>query len=230
MTVALKWPLHLREQRAQKADLPPCFYSAAPAFTHESMPPEVAVLLPANDGATDLFRILESIRGESAPRAAALFMSDPFVSPARDGKRLLELGVRWVANLPTVDQHDDEFTQYLADVGLNLDMEHKVLAAFQQSGLKIAATISDPDGVSTVAELKPDAVVVLPRVSDFAAGFPSPRQRSAVAQAVRSSLLAAGWTGPLLGFGDEREALLPTQWPEAVDGIVCRPTAIPLSP
>ncbi len=229
MTNVLTWPLHLRENRHRDAGLPDCFYSAAPAFEHESMPPEVAMLLPASDGASAFFRTLAATRGDVNPSAAAFFMADPFVSAREDGRRLAEMGIRWVANIPSVDQHDEEFTQFLDDVGLNLDMERRVLGAFKAAGLKIAAAVSSVDSAAQVAAFDADAVFVLPRVSDFAAGFPSPRQRSATAQSIRSALHAAAWSGPLLGYGDEREAAQPSQWPEAVDGIVGRPVAAALA-
>ena len=66
-------------------------------------------------------------------------------------------------------------------------------------------------------------MIVLPRVADFAAGFPSFRQRGAAAHAVAEAARQAGWTGFLLGLAERREADHETLWPDSLDGVLCRP-------
>ena len=81
----------------------------------------------------------------------------------------------------------------------------------------------DADGALMAAALGAGVVIVMPRVSDFAVGFPSSRQRGAAIQKIRAALSDSDWQGSILGLGDETEAAHPSLWPEGVDGLLVRP-------
>src|SRR3546814_9713912 len=98
---------------------------------HESLPPEVALLLPTTAGADGLSAALATMPATGlatglerfADRALGLFLADPFLNIAGQVSRLRRAGVTSVANLPTVEQQDVDFAQQLADVGLRSE-EH----------------------------------------------------------------------------------------------------------
>lgn len=224
----LYWRITWRIDAEGATPLPKGIVTVPASFSDGDMPPEIALLLPTNDGPSAFINHITRAQRWDATTAVGLFMSDPFLSAEREARQLREFGVAWIANLPTIEQQDQEFTQQLADVGLDHIREIEMISAFKSAGFKIAVVASNAEGAAAAARIAPDAVIVLPRVSDFAAGFPSPRQRSAIAQSVRDVLIESGWSGPVIGYGDAREAAHDSQWPDAVDGMLCRPMTRPL--
>ncbi|MCZ7596659.1 MAG: hypothetical protein M5U09_01305 [Gammaproteobacteria bacterium] len=178
------------------------------------MPAEVGMLLPANDGPTA--RWIDSSSGPDKSSTWSQDCSSPVRSSicASRPPRLAAAGCRWVANLPSVDLHDPEFTAQVADVGLDRDREIAALAAFRERGFAIAAVAVDEAGARAAAAIEPDAVIVMPRVGDFAAGFPSLRQRQSAVQAVARTLAASDWRGRLLGLGESRDVESRELWPQ----------------
>ena len=220
----LSWPIVPRARAADRARaLPASLITIAPAFRHESMPDEVALLLPTNPGPAGLIEAVLQNPALCRDAILGLFLAGPFLNLALDGARLADAGVAWVANLPSIEQQDEDFAQQLADVGLDRGREQARLAELSGQGFHTAAVVADGPGAAAALAAGPEVLLVLPRVAEFAAGFPSLRQRGTAAQGVAEAARAAGWRGLLLGLADEREAGHEGLWPEALDGILCRP-------
>ena len=191
------------------------------------MPDEVGVLLPSNIGPK---RLIDNVVNQSSLYSDAiigLFMSNPLLNVDLESRRLTQAGVRWITNLPSIEQQDEEFSQQLADVALDRKRELECLARFCSHGFKIASVVADGRGAAAATSVKPSAMIVLPRVSDFAAGFPSLRQREVAAQDITEATRQAGWEGLLLGLGEERETENERLWPNTLNGLVCRPVPAP---
>ena len=224
MTAVLTWPIVYRAHTHERPrGLPSSVVTSAPSFRHENMPEEVALLLPTNRGPTGLIGSVLTDPNLCRDAALGLFLVRPFLNLPRDGARLLQAGITWVTNLPSVEQQDEDFSQQLTDVGLDRNRELCGLSEFRQQGFKTAAVVADGPGAAAAAAVEPDILFVMPRVADFAAGFPSLRQRGTAAQAVAEAARAAGWRGLLLGLADRREAEHDGLWPEPLDGVICRP-------
>lgn len=181
------------------------------------------MLLPTSHGPARLIdEVVENPWGcEGA--MLGLFLGGPFLNVALESKRLRRTGIAWISNLPSVEQQDPEFARQLGDVNLDLERELACLGELQTAGFRTAAVVADARGAYAAAGIAPDAVIVIPRVADFAAGFPSLRQRSSAVQAVAEAMREAGWQGFLLGLGESREAGSEGLWPGRLDGLVCRP-------
>lgn len=224
MVDLLSWRIALRSRPANRFDdMAASVITIAPQFRHESMPDELALLLPTNAGPKRLIDAVVAAPALCRDAVLGLFLADPFLDVARDSGRLRDAGIHWIANLPSVEQQDDDFSQQLTDVGLDRDREYRCLARFRAEGFKVAAIAADGPAGAAAAAFRPEAIVVLPRVADFAAGFPSSRQRGAAAQAVSTAAREAGWSGLLLGLGQAQEVAHEGQWPDCLDGLLCRP-------
>jgi hypothetical protein len=223
----LFWSLVLRKAEASDAGrLPRGIATFAPPFGGNDVPNEVALLLPNRDSLGFTRQALETDPGVAAGLAVGLFLANPFLDLAMETKRLRRLGVAWIANLPSVEQQDTEFTQQLDDVGLDRSLEFARLAAFRKADFGTIAVVADGEGARLALDADPAAFFIMPRVADFAAGFPSFRQRGAMATAVRRALSETTWRGPILGLGAADEAGHAGVWPESLDGLILRPTAI----
>ena len=235
MVEVMHWPVVLRAATARDRPCPSAFLTLAPGFRHEALPDEVGLFLPTNAGPQRLIDgVAEGRISAEGPGPAdgpvpadglalGLFLASPFLNVSRAAAQLRRAGVSWVANIPGVEQQDPEFTQQLADVGLDRGRELDCLRQFRAEGLRAAVVVADAAGAAEALSADPEALLVLPRIADFAAGFPSLRQRGAAAQAVASAVREAGWSGLVLGLGDHREAEHERLWPDAVDGLICRP-------
>ncbi len=224
MVDCLSWRIVLRSGRAAAGvALPGAVLTLAPGFRHESMPAEVGLLLPTNEGPKRLIDAVVADPALCGDAMLGLFLAGPFLNMTLEGGRLAGAGLGWITNLPSVEQQDEEFSQQLADVGLDRDRELTCLARFRAQGFRIAAVVADGPGAAAAAAIGPEALIILPRVADFAAGFPSLRQRGAAAQAVAEAAAAAGWSGLLLGLAEGSDADHETLWPDRLDGLVCRP-------
>lgn len=216
----LTWPIHLRSPARQpERELPGAVLTLSPPFRADALPDEVGLLLPNRDGLRLAREVVAAAPQAVAGKALGLFLADPFLHVESLAAELAGFGVSWAANFPSVEQQDLEFSQQLADVGLDAASERTRLAGFRDAGFGILAVVADAEGAVAARDLAPAAILVLPRVADFAAGFPSFRQRGAAASAVRES----GWDGPLLALGHGEEAARESLWPDAVDGLLLRP-------
>lgn len=182
------------------------------------------MLLPTSHGPGRLIDDITDDPSLCADAMLGLFLAGPFLNVALESTRLRRAKVRWITNLPSVEQQDLEFSRQLTDVGLDLERELECLAQFRSEGFRTAAVVADARGATAAAAIKPDVMIVLPRIVDFAAGFPSLRQRSTAVQSVAGAARHAGWSGIVLGLGDTSEARSERLWPAHLDGLVCRPT------
>lgn len=220
----LAWRLVLRPSiLGQNWPIPPSILTGVPRLRHEGLPPEVGLLLPNTDGPAGLVAGLAKGAFQAQGAALGLFLADPFLNISGEVDALRRHGIDCIANLPSVEQQDPEFSQQLGDVGLDFAREVEGLRQFREQGFRILAGVAGPAAAVAVTPLNPLAVVVLPRVPDFAAGFPSFRKRGTVAREIREALRSAEWSGPLLGLATASEAEHETLWPDVLDGVVCRP-------
>lgn len=220
------WQIKLRSGDSRAGGLPASILTIGPRFEAESMPDEVAILLPTNSGPIRLIDCVVDDPGLCADAMLGLFLASPFLDVAPESARLRDAGVKWIANLPSVAQQDDEFARQLPDVGLDLQHELDCLSRFHVRGFKVAVAVSDAQGAVAAAAIEPEIMIVIPRVADFAAGFPSLRQRGTAAQSVFEAAHSAGWPGVLLGLGERRELESEGLWPGRLDGLVCRPATV----
>lgn len=227
----MKWSIFLRGDGAfRQIEMPnlssiePTYIlTHAPGLYHETMPVEVALLLPSNAGASAFIDGLIQVQNRQSFSAIGLFLADPFLSVEREAKRLRALGVSWVANIPAVDQYGADFTHDLSDVGLDQSLELENLRRFKEEGFSIMAASCGTRGGEACAAINPDIAFSLPNIGEFAAGFPSPRQRRTSAEAVRAGLIESRWEGPILAFGERGEGQHESQWPSFIDGLIASP-------
>lgn len=222
----LTWQIVRRPSSlARGGPLPREILTAGPPFSHESLPAEVSLLLPNTAGAGGLIAAVGSAPDRLAGRALGLFLADPFLNVPGEVAGLRRAGVASVANLPSIDQQDVEFVQQLEDVGLDFAREADRLGQLRRAGFEVIAVVAGVAAAAAVRPLDPQAVVLVPRIADFAAGFPSFRRRGALAREVKVAL--GDWAGPLLGLATADEAAHETLWPDVLDGVLCRPEPLP---
>jgi hypothetical protein len=210
----------------QQAPIPGAVITVGPPFQHESMPDEVAILLPTNQGPARLIEQLVDAPAALDNAVLGLFLASPFLNVKVESRRLRRAGCGWITNLPSVVQHDEEFSQQLCDVELGFDHELERLARFRAEGFRTAAVVADATSAAAAAAVEPDAMFVLPRVADYAAGFPSLRQRSTAVFSAAEAARSTGWSGALFGLGEGRDADNEALWPGRLDGLVCRPERV----
>jgi len=88
----LSWPIVPRARAADRARaLPSTLVTIAPAFRHESMPDEVALLLPTNPGPANLIEAVLNDPALCRDAMLGLFLAGPFLNLAMDGARLAVL-------------------------------------------------------------------------------------------------------------------------------------------
>ncbi len=223
----MEWRLALRDGSPwEELGLPSAILTLAPGFLDPEMPAELGLLLPNADGPGELIQTVEETPGLIAGRGLGLFLADPLLNVPVTLQRLLSGGTPWIANLPSVAQHDPELLQMLEDVGLDHPLETARLSDLQGGGLMAIAVATGGETAAATAAVAPAAIFILPRVRDFAAGFPSPRQRGAAVREAAAAARGTGWDGPILALAAANEAEHEVLWPDGCDGIVCRPQAL----
>ncbi len=190
------------------------------------MPDELAVLLPAGAGPSSMVEDCIAHPGDATTAVLGLFLASPLLNVDIEARRLARAGVRWIANLPSVCQQDAEFCRQLVDVGLDIRREFDNLARFRENGFSVAAVVNDAEQARAATRLDPGALIVMPRVADFAAGFPSLRQRASAVQSVYDGIRDSGFDGMILSLGETREAASEGLWPPRADGLLCRPVRL----
>lgn len=208
---------------AREWPLPRSIVTLGPRFRHDSLPDEVGLLLPNSEGGGALISAVRGAPGCLRGAALGLFLADPFLNVAGEAASLRDSGVGWVANLPSVEQQDPDFSQQLGDVGLDFAQEVERLLLFRQHRFRILTVVSSVAAAERVVPLDPEAILVIPQVADFAAGFPSMRQRGAVAREIAEVLRGRKCNGALLTLAAPSEMDHETLWPKEIDGAVCRP-------
>ena len=218
-----RWAIVPRPGLADTIALPLQIFTACPSLRHPNLPDEVSLLLPVQPNPQSLVEDVLAAPALLEGAAVGLVLANPFISPPREAQRLADAGVHWVANLPSVAQHDREFAQQLSDVALDHARELAALADFKAAGLRVLAVVSDTAEAQGAAALQADAVLVMPKSADLTAGFPSLHQRGTAAQSIAAVLRDSVRRSVLLGLGTTSEAERPSLWPDAWDGVVCRP-------
>ena len=184
------------------------------------MPPEVALLLPGPHSAAAL------PDKDRLPRGAGfgVFLANPILNITTLARELRAREIEWVANLPSVIQHDEDFLRHLNDVGLGFEKETALMSLLCDSGLRVLAAVADAGQARQAAELGAAALVALPPVAAFEAGFPSMRERAEQVARLRSGFPALRL--PLLGLLSKAEGRLPATWPDDLDGGLIRPSPV----
>ncbi len=184
------------------------------------MPAEVALLLPGPHSAMPL------PDKDSLPRGAGfgVFLANPILNISTLARELKLREIAWVANLPSVIQHDADFLRHLDDVGLGFEKEAALLAELREAGLRVLAAVASAPQARRAAGLGAEALLMLPPVAAFEAGFPSMRER-----AEQIARLRAGFPGlrlPVLGLLTKAEGRLQATWPEGLDAGLIRPSPV----
>lgn len=223
----MKWRIVLRVGvSTANVSLPSEIVTVKPSFRHENMPDEVSLLLPTNKGPRHLIDQVTSNPKQYGNVVLGLFLANPFLNAKLEGARLTQAGVRWITNLPSVEQQDHEFSRKLTDVALDQGKELDYLIQFRDQGFRIATVVADGPGATAAVTIAPQIIIVMPRIADFVAGFPSLRQRDTTVQVVANATCHAGWSGIILGLGNAREAEREELWPKQWDGLIYRQTFI----
>ncbi len=187
------------------------------------MPDEIALLLPTNRGPKDLIQAAVQHQALFRDKMLGLFLAAPFLDLRRESQSLAKADIKWIINIPSVEQHDKEFTQLLSDVSLGHGREIENLAYCRDAGIRVAVVVSDAESAINAIAINPEVLIVLPNTMAYAAGYPSTRQRGTATQIVSQAVRAKGWNGPILGLGELQEVAHENLWPESYDGMICRP-------
>jgi len=221
----LTWQIVLRDEvHGKNAEIPQRIITVKPGFQHENMPNEIGILLPGNEGPAALIDAVVAAPSLVEGAVMGIFLASPFLRVDLDAPRLRQAGIDWIANLPSVGQYGKEFSEQLEEVGLGLESELSALAQYKEREFSVAAVVVDEQGACAAAKLLPQAMIVMPSVTDFAAVFPSLNQRGNAVQAISTALAEDVWDGLLLCLGDPGEVAHPRQWPTGADGLVIRPS------
>lgn len=223
----LRWPVirrHPANQRNRKG-LPSAILTLSPALALDTLQITVSLLLPGNSGTRDTINAICGAKAWDGDDALALFLANPFLNLKIDGMRLRQRGLRWIANLPTVDQHDDVFVQELREVNLGPQLEIQHLAQLKSQGFFIMAIVSTVTTTELALHIDPDAVLVIPQTEQFIDSFPSMQQRHSQIATIHEVLSRASWSGDLLFLGQHFESEDHARWPEPADAMVSCPVA-----
>lgn len=203
--------------------IPSSLFAASPPNLKTRLPFEVALLLPIQ-------KVSDPVPQNAANLsqiAAALFMANPLLNVATWSRHLLDRGVGWISNFPSVAQHEPLFRDHLSDVGLGPAQERELLSEFRAAGLRTLVCVSQDDDAQAAVSAGHDALLILPQVPAFEAGFPSVQHRQEQLLSIRSAIKDA--TTPVLGLLQPAEAAMPTTWPNGMDAGMIRPTASSLA-
>ncbi|SLN10129.1 hypothetical protein ROJ8625_00171 [Roseivivax jejudonensis] len=174
-----KWPIHPFGTAANH--LPEAIVTARAGIPAMEMPPAVALLLPNAGGAQD---VLDDL-GDVAPPALGLFLADPNLLTERLSRRIARHR-RWVCNFPSVGQHEHAFRRYLSEVDLDHAREMRVLSDLRRAGLSTIATVSTRRDVDVALAARPNALLVVPPVPEFATGGVSLARRVELERSIAS--------------------------------------------
>ena len=217
-----KWEILTVDTDATKASgLPRAIISQSGVSDASRLPPELRLLLPIHQD-SDVWRSeLVNCIAPGDDTAVAVFMADPFLNVMAFAAAAQACGVRWVCNLPTTAQHDAEFLAQLMEVGLDHSKELGLLTRFRENGLKSIASVGSTDQAVFAHGSGADALLVLPQVQDYRAGFPSTLHRQTRVADIRAAIGPVDV--PILSLVPLRERAHPALWPRNVDGVVVQP-------
>jgi len=195
MPITLLWKCRLG---ANPSGLPTGFVTFGPAFLDSNLPTEVLMLLPSTQGSTGLLRRIQDTPEITRGRGVGLFLGDPFLNRPQICALLGRLGVNWVANLPALAQHDEEFLHYAGDVGFSIANEIKALSAYRADGLKTLAVVSATSHCAALMSHPADAVLVVPNARELQVSFPSLPRRQTMVRDIQNILVDAGLDIPVI--------------------------------
>lgn len=202
------WGWRMRPGLAQRTgftDMPARIITFAAELQSANLPPEVSMLLPTGSGSRQIADALTRSPHLFDGAITGLLVTDPAINFERTIKSMKAANNRWVANLPTIGLHDVEFKSFLNEVALGVSKEIEILTKFKARGIKIMAMLTDLSQAEAMAILDPDAVIILPTISDFLDGWPSLATREENESALRAALNQNGWNGPCLGYRAKNE-------------------------
>lgn len=183
------------------------------------------MLLPKTQCTHGLLRTIEAHPDIAQNCIVGLFVTDPFLNLPRIARDLLDMGVQWVTNLPTISQHEEEFSTLVDDVGFGVKAEMAALTQLAKAGMKIMASASNVSDATDIISTNPDAVFVLPTLRNLSAGFTSLTTRTLRLKSMREALEKHGYTGPVMGLLEREEAEKPKA-SYAMGGAILRPQVL----
>lgn len=177
--------------------LPAGFVTFGPAFLDPNLPTEVLMLLPSTQGSTGLLRRVQASPEIARRGGIGLFLGDPFLNRPQICAMLDRIGVNWVANLPALAQHDEDFLVDIADVGFSVANEIKALSAYRAEGFRTLAVVSSTNHCAAILAHPADAVLVVPNTRALQVSYPSLPQRQATVRDIEDILTGAGLDIPV---------------------------------
>lgn len=218
-SAVLRWPIVAWDK---EASLPSAILTERPAIVSPAVPVEIGLMLPAKAGREGLPTGPEIPNDENGG-ALGLFLSSPFLNLDRIIPRLQAASMRCVSNFPTVGFQDPEFARQLSDVGFDPGLELRKAKCLIEAGFDWLAVVADPAYAEVFLDAGPTAVLAMPNLRDFTAGFPSPRVRTELATTILNVAKSRNIDLPVLGYGQAEEAERSSLWPKGVAGLVVRP-------
>lgn len=206
------WNIHPRDR---DLDLPEAILTPRAPVTSSSLPIELAALLPTS-GFDDAW-----LSKVPAGACAGLFLGNPLRQDTRTFKLLRDASIAWIANLPSVSQHDTDFIENLAEVGMGPEQELDRLARYQGEGFKCIASVSSAKDAYYAHNLGLKTICVLPQVRAYEGGFPSELVRNRAVSEVKDAIGDADAT--LLSIVTRAEAGARSVWPPQVSAVLERP-------
>jgi predicted TIM-barrel enzyme len=177
----------------------------------DQLAPEIALLLPTIAGTKSVLDQVEKNPSTFIDVAVGLFLQDVSINFSKTISTLQKANVKWVCNLPTTSQYDNEFKLYLSEVGMGVQKEVEMLSAFKKLGFKTMAIASSEKDALAFLHSNPDALAILPPVTTFTAGFPSLKLRKKLEMFLRTVLMKNSFKGVYLVYRKDEESIKETQ-------------------
>ncbi len=174
--------------KSANTNLPKGFITLSPAFFDPKLPAECHALLPSGNGSRGLLEAIAREPEIAVERGIGIFFNDPFLNITQVSQMLNQHQIGWIANLPSIAQHDAEFRSDLRDVGFSVQAELRCLAQLRRPGLRTMAAISSTTHADMLADFPADAVVVVQTTSELQVSFPSFGQRLARLESINNVL------------------------------------------
>lgn len=180
--------------------MPAHIVTFAAGFQPVNLSPEIGMLLPTTAGTKQVTDALTTSPQLFKNAVTGLLVTDPTLNFERTVASLKAANCQWIANLPSISPHEVEFKNYLNEVALGIPTEVEMLTNFKTSGFKIMAVLADLSEAPLISTLSPEAVLIMPKVSDFLEGWPCITTRKNNEAAIHASLEQNGWTGSCFGY------------------------------
>ncbi len=200
----------------------PCgiWTASPPKNMPQQMPPEAALLLPGPHCSSPW----PDSNKMPAGSALGMFVANPVLNTVTLSRDLKAAGIEWIANIPSLAQHEADFRRDLSDVGIGTELEANVLTLLCDAGFRVMAVVGTADDAKRAVQTGASALLALPPVGSYETGFPSTRVRAGQIARIRSAFSALDL--PVLGLLTKAEYPLQTTWPNGFDAGVVRPQRI----